>query len=269
MTDTKPKVNQAENAEIEIDLVDLFQHLKQHVILMIVLAAVGALAAILITRFAITPKYVATSSLYAVSASSNSVLNLSDLNMGTSLTNDYKKLVLSRTMLENVLRDTGEELSVAKLRKMVSVTNESGTRILEFKVSSPDKTQAMRLANSFVRQAILFLPEVMGVKDNIPTVIDLAIEPQSPSNKNYTRNTAVGLIVGVVFAVAILVVQYMLKDTFDSADDVEKYLGVVPMAIVPENGQKHRGGGYYYYYYTNADKSGGKSSGKSRRKRGG
>lgn len=265
MADTKPTIHQTENAEVEIDLVDLFAHLKQHVVLIIVLAVAGALAAILITRFAVTPVYNATSSIYVVSASANSALNLSDLNMGTSLTNDYKKLVLSRTMLENVLRDTGEELTVAKLRKMVSVTNETGTRILEFKVSSPDRTQAMRIANSFVRQSILFLPEVMGLKDNIPTVIDLAIEPQSPSNKSYTRNTALGLIVGVAIAVVILVVKYMLKDTFDSADDLEKYLGVVPMAIVPENGQKHRSRGYYYY--TNADKGDGKGTGKRGGKR--
>ena len=159
-------------------------------------------------------------------------------------------------MLENVLRDTGDDLTVGQLRRMVSVGNDTGTRILEFRVSSPDRTQAMRIANSFVRQSILFLPEVMGLKDNVPTVIDLAIEPQSPSNQNYTRNTAIGLLAGIVVAIAILVVQYMLKDTFDSADDLEKYIGVAPMAIVPENGQKHRGSGYYYY--TNASKRSGK-----------
>lgn len=262
MADTKPKINQTEDTEVEIDLVDLFAHLKQHIILIIVLAVAGALMAVLITRFAVTARYDAVSSMYVVSASANSALDLTDLNMGTSLTNDYKKLVLSRTMMENVLRDTGEELTVAQLRKMVGVTNDTGTRILEFKVSSPDKTQAMRIANSFVRQSILFLPEVMGVKDNIPTVVDLAIEPQSPSNKSYTRNTAIGLLVGIVVAVAILVVQYMMKDTFDSADDLEKYIGVMPMAIVPENGQKHRGNGYYYYYYTNAGKSSEKKTGK-------
>ena len=256
MADTKPKFNQADDQEVEIDLVDLFAHLKQHIILIVVLAVVGALAAILITRFAVTPLYNASSSIYVVSASANSALDLSDLNFGSSLTNDYKKLVLSRTMLENVLRDTGDELTVGQLRKMVSIGNDSGTRILEFRVSSPDKTQAMRIANSFVRQSILFLPEVMGLKDNAPTVIDLAIEPQAPSNLNYTRNTAIGLLVGIVVAVAILVVQYMIKDTFDSADDLEKYLGIAPMAIVPENGQKHRGGGYYYY--TNAGKRSGK-----------
>ena len=256
MADTKPKFNQTDDREIEIDLVDLFAHLKQHVLLIIVLAVAGALAAILITRFAVTPMYEASSSIYVVSASANSALDLSDLNFGSSLTNDYKKLVLSRTMLENVLRDTGDDLTVGQLRRMVSVGNDTGTRILEFRVSSPDRTQAMRIANSFVRQSILFLPEVMGLKDNVPTVIDLAIEPQSPSNQNYTRNTAIGLLAGIVVAIAILVVQYMLKDTFDSADDLEKYIGVAPMAIVPENGQKHRGSGYYYY--TNASKRSGK-----------
>jgi capsular polysaccharide biosynthesis protein len=262
MAETKPRINQTDDREIEIDLVDLFAHLKQHIILIIVLAVAGALAAILITRFAVTPKYVASSSMYVVSASANSALDLTDLNLGSNLTNDYKKLVLSRTMLENVLRDTGEELSVGQLRRMVSVGNDTGTLILEFKITSPNKTQAIRLANSFIRQSILFLPEVMGLKDNVPTVIDLAIEPQSPSNQSYTRNTAIGLFVGVVIAVVILTVQYMLKDTFDSSDDLEKYLGVSPMAIVPENGQKHRGSGYYYYYTNAGKKSGSGKRGK-------
>jgi hypothetical protein len=40
----------------------------------------------------------------------------------------------------------------------------------------------MRLANSFSEQAIIFSPEVMGVKDNVPTEVDDAILPIQPSN---------------------------------------------------------------------------------------
>ena len=111
----------------------------------------------------------------------------------------------------------------------------------------------MRLANGLVDEAIEFLPEVMGVKDNAPTTVDRAILPTSPSNMNYTRNAVLGMLIGLVGILAVLVIQYMLNDTFDSADDVERFLGIVPMAVVPEDGQKHRGRGYYYYY-TNAGK---------------
>ena len=256
MNENNKQVVMAENGEIEIDLPDLIKYIAQHWITVAIFAVAGVVIAFLITALVITPKYQAQSSIYVVSATANSAFDLSDLNFGTSLTNDYKELVTSRTMLENVIADTGENLTVRKLRSMLSVGNESGTRILKFTITSADPVQAMRLANSFEEQAILFLPEVMGVKDNVPTEIDDAILPTTPSNIRYTRNMALGLLVGLVVIIAIHVVRYMMNDSFNSAEDVEKYLGIMPMAVVPENGQKHHGSGGYYYYYTNHGKRG-------------
>ena len=45
---------------------------------------------------------------------------------------------------------------------------------------------------------------------------------------------------------------YMTLKGCTGPEDVEKYLNIVPLAMVPENGQKHKSGGYYYY--TNAGK---------------
>ena len=254
MADNRPQLNQTETAEVEIDLLDLLSSFRQHIVIIALLAVAGAVLGFCITRFAIKPLYKATSSIYAVSATANSVLDLTDLNLGTTLTKDYVELVQSRTLLENVIADAGDDLTVKQLRDMLDVGNTANTRILTFTITSPDPEQAMRLANAFNRQAILFLPEVMGVKDNVPTTIDLAILPTTPSNIKTARNTAIGLLAGLVLAIAIFTVQYMLNDTFNSAEDVEKYLNIVPLAMVPENGQKHKSGGYYYY--TNAGKRG-------------
>ena len=241
--------------EAEIDLLDLAAYILQHAIPVAVATAVGAIAALIITLFLITPLYQATSSIYVVSATANSALDLSDLNFGTSLTNDYKKLVTSRTMLENVISDTGEDLTAKELSEMLSVGNDTGTRILEFTITDNDPDRAMRLANSFSEQAILFLPDVMGVKDNVPTQVDSAILPEHPSNIRRVRNTAIGAVIGFLLSCAALVVLYLLNDTFNSSEDMERYLGIVPMAVVPENGQKHRGDSYYYY--SNKTKKGG------------
>jgi len=257
MNEKQVNVNEitAENGEVEIDLPDLVKYILQHWITLVIFAVAGLVAAFLITALVITPQYQAQSSIYVVSATANSAFDLSDLNFGSSLTNDYKELVTSRTMLENVIADTGEDLTVRQLRSMLSVGNETGTRILKFTLTSSDPVQAMRLANSFKDQAIIFLPEVMGVKDNVPTEVDDAILPTTPSNIRYTRNMAIGLLIGLVIIVAIHVVRYMMNDAINSAEDLERYLGVMPMAVVPENGQKHRGGGGYYYY-TNQGKRG-------------
>ncbi|MBR6424821.1 MAG: capsular polysaccharide biosynthesis protein [Oscillospiraceae bacterium] len=254
MDENKMIPAQAKNTEVEIDLLDLLNALKQHWLPIILVTIAGGLLALLFTRFLITPEYQSTSSIYVVSASAGSALNLSDLNFGTNLTNDYKVLVNSRTMMENVLANTGDNISVGRLKSMLSVGNVSGTRILSFTITSTDPARSQRLANAFAEEAIDFLPEVMGVRDSIPTVVDSAVLPTTPSNMNYLRNIAIGLLLGLVVIVAIYVIQYLLNDSFDSSDDVEKYLGIVPIAMVPENGQKHKGGGYYYYYSNNTKK---------------
>ena len=86
-------------AEDEINLAELAMVLVQKLPVIIACAVVGMLVAGLVTYFGIAPKYKATSTLYVVSASNNSVVNLSDLQIGTSLTSDYKTLILTRPMM--------------------------------------------------------------------------------------------------------------------------------------------------------------------------
>ena len=234
----------------EIDLLELLRNLWSHVIPVALLTLVCGVLGFLITRFVVVPTYEATSSLYVVSASANSALDLSDLNIGTSLTQDYAELVKSRTMLERVLEESGDDLTVTELTKMLDVENPSSTRILKFTVTSTSPSQAQRLANAMLDQALTFLPEVMGAKDNTPSAIDTALFPATPNNMKYVRNIALGLIIGFLLAAVIYSVPLLLRDSFDSADEVERVLGLVPIAAVPENGKKHRGGRYYYYAHS-------------------
>ncbi|MBE6046562.1 MAG: capsular polysaccharide biosynthesis protein, partial [Clostridiales bacterium] len=74
-----------ENQEIEIDLLDLFAFYRSRIVWIIAAFLIGALLAGLTTQFVMTPKYTATSTMYMVSSSSGSVVDLTDLNIGESL----------------------------------------------------------------------------------------------------------------------------------------------------------------------------------------
>ena len=91
------------NDEVEIDLVDLAYHLLDKWRYLLVSFLVGAVLFGAYSYFLITPTYESTAKLYVVSASDDSVVNLSDLNLGTSLTADYEQLMLSYPVLN---RDT-------------------------------------------------------------------------------------------------------------------------------------------------------------------
>lgn len=46
----------------------------------------------------------ASASIYIVSASNNSIVNLTDLQIGSQLTADYQELMLSRPLLQDVIK---------------------------------------------------------------------------------------------------------------------------------------------------------------------
>lgn len=246
-------INDANGGLDEIDLLDLVHSWLQHIVVIVIVAVIGLVIGILYMRFFVTPTYTARSSMYVVSASSNSVLDLTDLNLGTSLAKDYVQLVQSRTMLERVIERSDYSLKVDQLKKMLSVSNVSGTRIIVFRVTSPDPKQAQNLAAACADEAVLFLPEIMSMSGNPPTIIDRAILPTSPGNVNYGKYAAIGFLAALVLALGFYTVLYLAKDSFDSAEDIEKLTGVPPMAEIPESGQKHKGG--YGYYYSSTEKS--------------
>ena len=64
----------------------------------------------------IQPTYQSTSKLYVVSTSDDSVVNLNDLNLGTSLTSDYEELMLSYPVLNRVIEKLNLDMDYETLR---------------------------------------------------------------------------------------------------------------------------------------------------------
>ena len=84
------RVVQAEEDDKEIDLVDLGYALMDKLHFIVLSFLLGAVLLNACAYFLIKPTYQSTAKLYVVSASEDSVVNLSDLNIGTSLTKDYE-----------------------------------------------------------------------------------------------------------------------------------------------------------------------------------
>ena len=105
--------------EIEIDLRELFLALKKKIVWILLTAIVFAGASGLITKFAMTPIYSSTAQLYVVSKGGLS--QLTDLTMGTQLTQDYMVIVKTRPVLEQVIADLKLDMDYKELEKKITV----------------------------------------------------------------------------------------------------------------------------------------------------
>lgn len=218
--------------EDTIDLVELFYVLWGHALQILACLALGAIVAFGYTKFLVTPLYKATASIYIVSASNNSLVNLTDLQLGTQLTSDYQELLRSRPLLEDVIDNLDLNLSASALSGMISINNTSSTRILKITVTTPDPQESADIANELVKQACIYLPQIMETEE--PNLVEEAIPPTVKSSPSYSKNVMLGGLVGAVLCCGFYVLRYLLNDTFMTPDDIAKYFGVQPLATIPE-----------------------------------
>lgn len=216
---------------IEIDLVELLGVILHNLWIIIVSGVIVAAVALLVSYFIITPKYESVTKIYVISKTNADTMTYSDLQAGSTLTKDYKELVKSRPVLEEVLAETGIDIELKDLEEQITVEVPTDTRIVSITVEDKDPYEARIIADSVRIAASKHIREVMDTEAvNVVEEASLPIEKSSPS---ILKNTAIGYAVGLFLAIAIVIINYIMDDTIKTPDDVEKFLGVSVLGSIP------------------------------------
>ena len=232
-----------EGGEDEIDLVELMYRLLEKWKIILLACILGALIAGVYTICFVTPMYTATSKLYVVNAK-DSAINLSDLQVGNYLASDYTEVFSNWHVHEMVLERLGLDYTYSQLSNMVSVTNPQDTRILYVAVQSSDPQEAKDLADTYAQVAREFIAVKMDTEQ--PNIFEEALLPSRPSSPNKSKNVLLGFVIGLVLSCGIIVVQFLMDDRLRSADDIEKYVQLPTLGVMPKqekDAQLHRSTG--------------------------
>ena len=229
------------NEEVEIDLLDLFLYYwtKKRIRRLALIA--GILAAGLYTKYRIVPTYQSTSVLYVFNTQKGAI-DFSSLQLSTNLTNDYVELIKSRPVVETVGANLDKEYTYKQIRDMLTVTNPSSTRFLRISITSPDPQEAKDMSNEF---AVVTRQQIAAIMDQtMPSVVEWGVLPSVPVAPNMKRNALMGGLLALVLVMGIYLLLYLLDDTLKSTEDIEKYLGVSTLAVIPlHSGEKRQSRG--------------------------
>lgn len=220
------------NEDIEIDLLELFFMLKRRFWLLVLSAVLGGALCGAYTYFLIAPKYSSTAMLYILSKETT-LTSLADLQIGSQLTKDYKVLVVSKPVLQEVINKLDLKTEYKDLKAKVSISNPADTRILTITVLDKDATRARDTVNEIALSASNYIAEIMEMVP--PKIIEkgeTALQKTSPST---TKNTAIGALSGILLVCIITGIQLFMKDTIDSEEDAQKYLGLSVLATIPKD----------------------------------
>ena len=216
----------------EIDLIDLFGYYMSRLWLLIAAVVIGAVIAGAYTFYLVPNRFTAVSRMYMISASSSSVVDLSDLNIGASLSNDYVELMKSRPIIEDVINELGLGYTYEQVLDMIRLDVVTNTRIIKISATSTDPEEAMNIANQMARIAKIRLPKIMDAPS--PSIAAEAVLPTQKSSPSLSRNVMMGSMVLLFLVLAILTIQYLMDDTVQTSEDVEKEFGILPMTVIPE-----------------------------------
>lgn len=235
--DTKQNIND----EIEIDLREVLILLISKAWLICLVGIFTALIGFVLSAFLIAPTYESTSKIYILNKQQENTVTYSDVQLGTQLTKDYAELITSRLVLEKViedlsLADTTEDMDYEAMLEKVEVTTPTDTRILSITVTDTDPVMAMNIANSVREAAAVHIKNVMDIEAvNVVETANLPMEKASPS---ITKWTLIGGCIGAFLVMAVVLLIFFMDDTIKTSDDVEKYLGLSTLALIPLDTQQ-------------------------------
>lgn len=216
---------------IEIDLIELVFYLKKRIV--IIAAAVLAAIAVgfVMTQFFIAPEYTASTRMYVLNRSSETSVVYSDFQTSTQMLNDYKVLITGENVTDEVIRKLGLSMSSGQLAKAISVTAPDNTRVVQISVVDTDPQRAADIANTVYEIASKQIREFMEA--DAVSLVYAAKVPKSPSSPSLIRNVLIAAVLGFVAAVGVLTVIYILDDTIRTEEDVERYLGLGTLGVIP------------------------------------
>ncbi len=218
--------------EMEIDLKEYMSIIwnKKWLILGVTLLAI--IISAIISFFVLDPTYeTSTKILVGRSNVSQNAINYEDIMLSQSLVNTYGEIIKSETVLNEVIANLKLNISTGALKKRIKVNPVAETEIIEIKVNDTDPNLATNIANELAKVSMKNVKEIMKI-DNVQ-VIDQAQIPKSPIKPNKNMNIAIAAILGFMIGIGIVFLREYLDNTIKTPNDVEKYLGLSTIGIIP------------------------------------
>ena len=226
------------NDEIEIDLGEVF-HLVISKLGVIILSGIllGVLA-IIGTMLFITPEYESTTKIVGLNRQDSNTLTSADMQTSTQLTKDYAELIQSRTVLEGVIAQLNLDMTYKEMLNKVSVETSSDSRIVSISVTDEDPYTASEIANAVRDMAAEHIQSVMDIE--AVNVVDTANIPNEKASPSLAKNGVIGGLLGVIIAMAAVIIIYLTNDTIKVEEDVERYLGLSVLGSIPFSEKESR-----------------------------
>lgn len=218
-----------------LNLKEIFFILKKHLSLILAVMVVCGALGFTVSKFFMTPKYQATASLI-VNPGQNSqnnadTITFDQVNTTQQLVGTYAIILKSSKVLNTVISDLNLNVDATELAKNISVSGVDQTEVIEIKVTDKDPDMAEKIENDIISVAPSVI--IKTVKAGSVEVVSPATTSDKPVSPNILLNTVIAICAGIVISVLISFLIESLSNKFYSDEDVQKYLDLTVLGVIP------------------------------------
>lgn len=222
--------------EITLDLRDFFHILRKRIKMILIITILTTLVSGVISFFVIKPTYEAKTSIVIGktenAADDKSQYNYNDIMMFQKLVKTYAEIGKSTAVAENAAARV-KNIKAQEIQKMVTVTPQTDTQIVEFKVENNNARQAYLITNA-VTEAFMQESKRIYPAGNVQ-IMDEAKVPENPMKPKKLLNIAIAFFIGLMASVGISFILEYMDRTIKTEDDINRYLELPVIGIIPKN----------------------------------
>ena len=222
---------------VQIDIMLLLRRIWSQKLIIVLTALVFTAGALMYSLFIATPKYNSTTRVYVVNQKKdNQAITTQDVQLGTLLVKDYKEIILSNSVMSDVVAKNKLQITPGELAKKISVDAPKDTRIISITVTDKDPQKARDLANAVREVSADKIKEVTKIED--VTTLEQAEAALTPSSPNVFKNSVLAALLGFILAVGGVVLIELMDDRIKRPEDIEETMNLVLLGVIPSTNKK-------------------------------
>jgi len=223
--------------EITLDLREFLGIIIKRIKIIVAITLAATLISGIVSFLVIKPTYEATLSVFIgkTSDTKNDTVSYdnSDITMYQKLVKTYAQIATSNDVAEKAAAQLGNNLNAKQIQGMLKVTPQQDTQIMDVKVQSKNPEEARQIVE---KVTTLFIEKAEKVIPNGNVqILDKAKTPENPIKPNKKLNLAIAFFLGLMVSVGLVFVLEYMDSTIKSQEDIEKYLEIPVLGIIPEH----------------------------------
>lgn len=204
---------------------------KIWIILLCVIIGGGAMYSY--TYFFIQKQYSTSVTLYvnnSTLANNSETITSNDLSVAQSLVDAYTVIISSNTVMQKVIDEADENLTIEELSNMIRVEAQSGTSLFKVYVTNTNPIEATNIANTIANVVTEQMPKI--IEGSSVQIVDEARVPEYSVSPNYKVNAMIGMLLGLLVSVSMIFIRAIINNHVVTTENITDWgypvLGNIP-----------------------------------------